>query len=516
MHKIISKIMTGLVIAIPLTASYADRGDIQQLYQGQSVDDMVIQFMLDNHIPGMSVSVIQTPYVTRNVGYGLADTDTKRLVSTNTVFNIGQITTAYTAVAIMQLVESGKLKLSDPVSNYVSGLPETWSNITLNHLMTHSSGIPSYTRAKNFNYGQMYTSAQIIDLIKNQSLLFKPGTQIANSATDFYLLGLVIEKVSGLTYEDFIKKNQIERLGLKHSYFISTINTAKNEIYNQSQPFKHNQFKHEGAYINAIEPAFGFTEKNNQLVAAQSMNETAAYANAGMITSAQDIGLWEIGLEGDMLLKEQKSKDFLFNSITLDNGHKVPANAGWQFPGRAGFMYIEGNVPGFTAFFNRFSATNELLCVSLLTNKDNVPNLEILARNIAGAYDAHLATPTTAIWMVTRQSPYTVSGTLDRLALFIKQQGGSVLARIDRSADAGQSIPMQILIINRPDKMSSMPNNNSLLHAITWRDQSGQVWLSFTNPIELGKAYHLQGQEKALEDVFQALSQAAKYATSAY
>src|SRR3990167_6271800 len=125
-----SVMIAGLLTAMPLQTLYAARGDIQQLYQGQTIDDMVIHFMMENHIPGLSLAIVQAPYIPRVVGYGLAYTETKRLVSSNTIFDIGQITTGFTAIAIMQLVEEGKIKLTDPIGQYIPQLPNEWQSIT--------------------------------------------------------------------------------------------------------------------------------------------------------------------------------------------------------------------------------------------------------------------------------------------------------------------------------------------------------------------------------------------------
>lgn len=505
---------------------YAARGDIPQSYQGQTIDDLIIKFMQENNIPGMSVAIVQAPYIPRIVGYGLADTYTKRLVSSNTVFNLGQITTAYTAVAIMQLVEAGKVNLSDPINHYIPDLPKAWGLITLYQLMTHTSGLPSYTESQGFDYNQTYTHAQIIDSIKNKTLLFEPGTQVAASATDFYLLGMVIEKASGQSYEDFVTKNQFERLGLKHTFFLSTLSSAKNEINNLTQPFKHSAFKTDPIYINPTEPATGYTEINNKLTMINATNETATYANAGIVASAQDVSLWDIALAGEILVKDPKNRDFIYNAITLKNGKKVPANAGWQFPGHPGLMFIEGHIPGYTSFLSRFTAPSELVCVTLLANKDNVINLEVLGRKIAGAYDEKLAAPFVAPWIVARQSSYSVNETIDRLAEVVKQQGGKIFARIDHSAEAakvGQQLtPIQVLILGNPSKGTVlMAANNAIaielpLRAMAWQDSSGQVWLSYTNPIELGKAYKVEGQDLLLQQMFYALSNAVKKATTAY
>lgn len=516
----------GLITALgPGGMVHAGRGEVPQFYQGQSVDDLVINFMVENHIPGMAVAIVQAPYISRVVGYGLADMDTKRLVATNTVFNVGQITNAYTAVAIMQLLEENKLKLDEGISKYIPDLPKTWSIITVNQLLTHTSGLPDFTENGEFSYSMQYAPSQIINLVKDIPLRFKPGSDVNASATDYYLLGMIIEKASGMSYENYITKNQFERLGLKHTFFVSTLENASNELGNNSNPFKHSEFKHLPKLINPTEPAIGYTFADGNLAPVKASSESALYANAAVYASAQDVSIWDIGLAGDILIKDEKNRNYLYNSININN-KAIPANAGWRFPGRPGFMYIEGNVPGFSSFLSRFTAPSELLCVTLLANRDQIPNLDELGRKIAGAYDARLGPPAGAIWNATRQSAFSVADTLNRLENIIKQNGGKIFARINHSQEAAmakQSLPpTEVLIFGNPNVGTSlMQANNAMaidlpLRAMAWQDKDGSVWLSFTNPVEVAKAYGIEGQDALLLKMYQALSNAAKKATSAY
>lgn len=505
--------------------SFAQRGDFRQLYQGQSIDDLIINYMQMHNIPGLSMAIVQAPYIPRVVGYGIADTKSQRLVATNTMFNIGPVTSAFTAVAIMQLVDEGKLKLDDPIKLYLTSIPASWQAITVRQLFTHASGIPSFTKEAQFNYQNNYTHDQIISLVKDKPLLFQPGTAVFNSSTDFYLLGMIVEKTSGMSYEDYVTKNQIDRLQLKHTFFISTLHKVQNEINNKSVPFKHSEFKHNPIFINPTEPATGYTQINGTISEVKPNSESATYADSGIVSSAQDISIWDIALAGDILIKDQKNRDFLYHSITLNNGKVIPANAGWQFPGHPGLMYIEGSVPGFSSFLSRFTGPNDLLCVTLLANKDNLVDLEILARKISGAYGAHFAPPSGAPWIISRESPYSVEETINRFAKAIEQAGAKVFARIDHSANAtqaGQQLnPMQVLIIGNPRVGTDLLQNSTIgldlpLRVMAWREKSGIVWLTFTNPVELAKQYGIQGQQALLLKMYQGLNTAATKATTAY
>lgn len=529
--KLIGVALAFIGTTLPaLGFSASGRGDYHTLYEGQSVDDLVIKFMEENNIPGLSLAIVQAPYITRVVGYGLADTQTKRLVATNTVFNIGQLTNAYTAVAVMQLKEEGKLQLDHSLSDYLpdAGIPQKWQAITIRDLLTHSSGLPSYTEASGFDFSKDYTSAQIIALIKNKELLYAPGTQTSNSATDFFLLGLIIEKTSGMSYQDYVIRNQIERIGLKHTFFISNQNTIKNEVNNETSPFKHSEFLKNTEMINPAEPALGYKEVNGINTAEKPLSWSSNFSNSGIMASSADVSTWDIALAGDILLKDPEDRKFLYNPVTLKNGKVVPGNSGWFFPGHKGMMEIKGNIPGYSSFLSRFTAPTELVCVTLLVNKGDVADLDILGRKIAGAFDKQLAAPMGAAWSETIQSPYSVKDTLDRVEAIIKSQGGKVFARIDHSGEAtkaGETLQdTQVLVIGNPKKGTALMQANPAMaldlpfRIMATTGPGGQTWLSFTNPVKLAKAYHVGDpkQMDLLKQMGAALNKVCQKAVSPY
>lgn len=491
----------GLMSSVlsPIAYSGEGRGDFHTMYQGQTVDELIIRFMEKNQIPGLSLAIVQAPYITRIVGYGLADIDKKTLVGSNTVFNVGQLTNAFTAIAIMQLKEEGKLKLNDPISKFISSLPDSWKNITIEDLMTHRSGLPNYTESSDFDFTKNYQQNEILSLIKEKPLLFEPGAKGMNSSTNAYLLGMIVEKASGISYEDYVTKNQFERLGLKHTFFISTLNKMRNEINNNTRPFKHSQFLNEAAFINPTEPATGYVLNNGKLEQQKSMHYSGSYSNSAIYSSAADISFWDIGLAGNVLIKDPKNREFLYHPVSLKNGQVIPGNVGWLFPGHPGLMEIKGNVPGFSSFLSRFTDPSELLCVTLLVNKQDVPDLDLLGRQIAGAFDNTLAAPQSASWTEILQSPYSVQETLDRVATLVTKQGGTIFARVNHSDEAKKAdqelADTQVIIFGNPAKGTSlMQDNPSMaidlpLKMMARKDNKGQVWLSFTDPLSLAKEY---------------------------
>src|SRR5581483_7174227 len=132
------------------------RGNPRLSYGGQSIDDMVAEFMADHHVDGMALAIVQAPYIPRVAGYGFADREGKLLTSSNTLFDLGPLAEAYTAVAVMQLVERGKLGLDDPAPKHLTGLPAAWQSVSIRALLAHTSGIADYSRLPSFRPSRSY------------------------------------------------------------------------------------------------------------------------------------------------------------------------------------------------------------------------------------------------------------------------------------------------------------------------------------------------------------------------
>lgn len=501
------------------------RGDYHNLYKGRTIDDLIIQYMEENHVPGMALAIVQAPYITRVVGYGLADLEKKLLVASNTVFNVGQLTNAFTAVAIMQLKEDNKLKLDDKISQYLENLPKSWAEITIRHLLTHTSGLPAYNEAP-FDYTKTYTLPDIIKLLNNKAVLFEAGTHSNQSVTDHYLLGSIIEKVSGMSYEAHVTENQINRVGLKHTCFISNASQLQNETSNGTKPFKHSQFLQNPQLINPTELAKGYQENQNELAPSLALDWTATYADSGVIASAEDISLWDIALAGGILIKELENRQFIYNPISLKDGQKIHGNSGWFFPGHPGLMEIKGNIPGFSSFLARFTAPDELVCVTLLANKGDLPDLDILGRKIAAAFDPKLGVPDAAAsWSETIQSPYPVAKTIERVKAIVKAQGGTIFAHIhhsDEAIKAGQTLPpTEVVVLGNPAVGTQLMQTNPAfaldlpLRVMATEDKMGQIWLSFTDPLLLAKEYGLDDKQlPVLQKIANALTKLCERAIS--
>jgi CubicO group peptidase (beta-lactamase class C family) len=148
---------------------------------------------------------------------GFQDLESRKPMRTNTIFDVRSVTKTVTAVAVMTLIEEGKLGLNDPVEKYLAG----FKKITIHHLLTHTSGLPFSRPAEieDITIKRDRTLAEVVALLAKQEPEFTPGTQFRYASSGFAILGRIIEVVSGKPYEQFVKERVFDPLGMRDSFF---------------------------------------------------------------------------------------------------------------------------------------------------------------------------------------------------------------------------------------------------------------------------------------------------------
>jgi D-alanyl-D-alanine carboxypeptidase len=171
--------------------------------------------------PGAAVLVVVDGKPILRKGYGLADVEHKRAIAPDDVFRIGSLTKQFTAVAILQLVQQGKVKLDDPITAYVPDFDMRGKTITIEHLLTHTSGVPNFTSTPDYRakFDQHLAPRQVVGMTDGQPLEFDPGTKFKYSNTNYALLGMVIERVSGQTYADYLAEHVLKPAGTKDTAY---------------------------------------------------------------------------------------------------------------------------------------------------------------------------------------------------------------------------------------------------------------------------------------------------------
>jgi CubicO group peptidase (beta-lactamase class C family)/uncharacterized protein (DUF302 family) len=474
------------------------RGDADLESNGATIDKMIANFVRKHKLPGITMAIVEAPYIPRSAGYGVIDIQKDELASTKTMWNIGPIAQAFTAVAIMQLKEAGKLNIDDPVSKYLPDVPAAWGKVTILELMQHASGIPDF-RDAGYDNAKAYSPAQLVDLVRSKPLAFKSGTDVQLSATNFILLGLIIERASGMSYRDHITRHQIEPLHLDSTMMVSDFGSKTFLDRPQPKPGanQHDKFHSQIPYINPVEPATGYVSHGAGLTPVDPKGSANLFAYGGIWSSAQDISAWDIALAGSVLVKNEADRDIIYKPTTLANGKVVPAMAGWEFT-QHGFMEIKGNSPGFSSYLSRFTAADELVCVTLLTNREGV-DLTDLARAIADAYKSGLGADTDPARIVTQESKYSVPETVARIKANLAARNVPVFATFDHGANAeGAGLPLrptQVVVFGNPKagtKLMQQQQSAAIdlpLRVSVWQDARNRVWVGYQNLDTLGATY---------------------------
>lgn len=488
------------------------RGSADVRYLGKAIDQMVWEFMEEKGIPGLTLAIVQAPYIPRVVGYGMSDLEQRRLASPITVWPAAQISQAFAAVAVMQLYEEGKLALEEKAGAYLDDLPAAWGEITVEQLLGHTAGLADYRGQAGYDPSKSYTYGELIHTVEGLPLVFAPGTDVSQSATNFLVLTEIVERVAKMSYQEFVTKRQIEYVGLLHTCFSDGLDSLNHEDVSETANV-HQKFKSDPYYVNPSEVPVGY---DKDLKKTKQVPSAAMKGFADIWASAEDISRWDICLAGSILIADPENRKRLYGAISLKDGTKIPGNAGWQFYGHKGLMDIKGTIPGFSTFLSRFTDASELVCVTLMANKEGI-DFSNLGRKIAAAFGDALATGSDDKEMNVYECPYDVKRTVEKLEADLKSRNIPVFAKFDHQKNAegaGLSMkPTQVLVFGAPAVGTKlMWENPSLclelpLKIAVWEDETGSTWMGFNRMDLLARRYHLEGNpiignmQKLLEDM---------------
>lgn len=208
-----------LVVCFPLITQAAPGPSVPQASLEESLDKL-ISARFKPELPGVAVLVIKDGKPLLRKAYGLANVELAVPATPEHVFRIGSTSKLFTATAIMLLVDEGKLALDAPVSRYLPDAPAQWGKVTVEHLLTHTSGIPNLSMDSGYwrtTARLEHTLDELIAPVRDRPLVSEPGTKFAYSNTGYNLLGMLTEKVSGLEFFDFVDQRIVRPLALTHT-----------------------------------------------------------------------------------------------------------------------------------------------------------------------------------------------------------------------------------------------------------------------------------------------------------
>ena len=267
------------------------------LVLADEIDDFLRAEMLERKIPGLQLAVVKNGKIVKTASYGLANIQDGVAVDDDTVFTINSMTKAFTGVAIMQLVEQGKLKLDVGISEYLTDLPEAWRSLTIRQLMSHTSGLPAILGnwAKLIG-GPGFDSAWA--LVQKKPMDFKPDTRFKYNQTNYVLVGKIIDKFSEMPFAEFITKNQLVKVGMKQTADAGFAH-FESVIPNQARAYTY--------------------MKTGQLTNLTADFAPALRTAAGMTSSAKELALWAIALQTGKLFDKNDSLEKLWQPNLLTN-----------------------------------------------------------------------------------------------------------------------------------------------------------------------------------------------------
>jgi CubicO group peptidase (beta-lactamase class C family) len=325
------------------------------------VDDLLREEMSNHHIPGAALMVILDGKAVKSAAYGLANLELNVPVQLQTVFEIGSITKQFTSACILLLQQDGKLSVDDKIARHLPNTPAAWTNVTIRHLLSHTSGIKSYTGLDGFALTKRLTQAQFIQAIGVHALEFQPGESWKYSNSGYNLLGYIVENVSDRSYWEFLR----ERILLPLEMNTTTDRNPATIITNRADGYEHTN----------VEPVN------------RDYDVTDVFAAGAIVSTVGDLAKWSAAIESDKLLTA-RTKEQMWTPQKLNDGNPTRYGYGWRIENLEGRRNVghSGSTSGFSASFQRFP--DDGLTVVLLTNTGE-QIATTLARKVASLHLAN-------------------------------------------------------------------------------------------------------------------------------
>jgi CubicO group peptidase (beta-lactamase class C family) len=327
-----------LILIVGGTAIFAPAAD-----QTDVVDEYIHAEMAKQHVPGVALLVSRDGQIARSQGYGLANIELQVPVKPETTFQSGSVGKQFTATAVMMLAEEGKIGLEDPLTKYFSDGPAAWKQVTIRELLSHTAGFTDYP--KGFDFRKDYTEAELLKIVGSVPLAFPPGTSWSYSNLGFLTLGIVIHKVTGEFYGDFLQQRIFRPLGMNSTRIISEADIVPNR---------------------AAGYRLAKGELKNQEWVSPTLNTTA---DGSLYFSILDLAKWDAALYTEKLLK-RSSLEQMWTVAKLSNGQPNSGHYGfgWFIETKNGHHVVEheGSWQGFQTQISRY--VDDKLTVVVLTN----------------------------------------------------------------------------------------------------------------------------------------------------
>lgn len=318
-----------LFFKIPILIVFLSVAAAAQNAFDASVDSYVKAEMERQKIPGVSIAIVRDGSPLLVKGYGMANVEHSVAVKPETIFQSGSVGKQFTSMAVMLLVEDGKAALEDKLVKHVPDVPAEWAGITIRHLLTHTSGLGDYPQ--DFDLQRDGTEAEVFKKLQAAKPASAPGERWAYSNVGYVTLGVLIRKLSGKFYGDFLQERVFKPLGMTTARVIS----EQDIVANRAAGYM---------LVNGV--------LKNQTWVAPTLNTTA---DGALYLTALDMVKWEAALAAGKLLSSASYEE-MWKPVQLNNGSKHPYGFGWALSSVNQHRIIEhsGAWQGFKAHIVRF------------------------------------------------------------------------------------------------------------------------------------------------------------------
>ncbi|MDQ6829000.1 MAG: beta-lactamase family protein [Gemmatimonadota bacterium] len=332
------------------------------------VDSVATAAIAQHQAVGVSVAVVRKGQIVLAKGYGLADLENEVPATENTVYRIGSVTKQFTAAAIMRLVEQGKLSLDDTLQKFFPSYPVQGHRVLVRHLLNHTSGIKSYTSLGPKWFSKMRLDMAhdtLLAMFANEPFDFSPGDKWSYDNSGYFLLGMIIEKVSGKTYGKYLEDEFFTPLGLKGTFYCD----LRPIIKHRAQGYT---------------PLPGGTFQNSDL-----LSMTQPYAAGSLCSTVLDLATWAQALaSGKVVTPASYAK--MSTPLTLNDGKPLVYGFGLGVGNLQGHRQVShnGGINGFISELHHY--VDDSLFTVVLTNIEGptAPNLErAIAKRALGIPD---------------------------------------------------------------------------------------------------------------------------------
>ncbi|AZA80541.1 serine hydrolase [Chryseobacterium lactis] len=364
-------------ILVILFLSFSFLGYTQTAEQSKAIDSYIKNVIQINEIPGMAVGVVKNDKVIFQQYYGRENLESDKKVNSNTMFRIYSNTKLMSNIGTFKLIEEGKLSLEDKISKYIDNLPKGWQNIQVKNLLSHSSGLPDMADAKDLP--EKATNNEVINRLSKEKMEFETGDHYRYNQTNYLLIAMIIEKITGKSFEDYILDNQFPD-AKNHVVFSSN---SVEKIPNRVGKYNYNSTKKQYEKLMVIDGL-------------------RSHSSNGLAVTLPAFLQWSIHFSKNDFLKPE-TKKIMWQPFNYKNNGWEFAH-GWEITDAntiRSYGFSGGNVSAYSIF-----PENNMAIVVMYNGNKGFPVMYQMINHIAGIMDKHLMNPYALTEEITIAEPF--------------------------------------------------------------------------------------------------------------